>query len=276
MTDPLTIKLDDRSRALRRVIIKTLAAGQRGHVGAAFSLVEILRVLYDDVLTYDPKQPKSPARDRFILSKGHGCLALYTMLADKGFIKEDELWKFCRSDGMLGGHPEHHIPGVEASTGSLGHGMSIGLGMALNARIAGANYRTFVVIGDGESNEGSVWEAALSAGKHKLGNFTVLTDYNKHQSYASTAFVQDLEPLADKWRAFGFAVRDVNGHDVKELREVLTTLPLDKNKPTAIICHTVKGKGVAYAENNMAWHHQNKVTAADAEKLVEALEASKA
>ena len=276
MTDPLTIKLDDRSRALRRVIIKTLAAGQRGHVGAAFSLVEILRVLYDDVLKYDPKQPKSPTRDRFILSKGHGCLALYTMLADKGFIKEDELWRFCKSDGMLGGHPEHHIPGVEASTGSLGHGMSIGLGMALNARIAGANYRTFVVIGDGESNEGSVWEAALSAGKHKLGNFTVLTDYNKHQSYASTAFVQDLEPLADKWRAFGFAVRDVNGHDVKELREVLTTLPLDKNKPTAIICHTVKGKGVAYAENNMAWHHQNKVTAADAEKLVEALEASKA
>jgi len=275
MTDPLAIKLDERSKALRRVIIKTLAAGQRGHVGAAFSLVEILRVLYDDVLKYDATQPKLPSRDRFILSKGHGCLALYTMLADKGFIAEDELWRFCKSDGMLGGHPEHHIPGVEASTGSLGHGMSIGLGMALNARIAGASYRTFVVIGDGESNEGSVWEAALSAGKHKLGNFTVLTDYNKHQSYASTAFVQDLEPLADKWRAFGFAVRDVNGHDVNELREVLTKLPPDANKPSAIICHTVKGKGVAYAENNMAWHHQNKVTAADAEKLIEALEASR-
>src|SRR5665213_799173 len=193
MTDPLAIKLDERSKALRRVIIKTLAAGQRGHVGAAFSLVEILRVLYDDVLKYDAKQPKLSTRDRFILSKGHGCLALYTMLADKGFIAEDELWRFCKSDGMLGGHPEHHIPGVEASTGSLGHGMSIGLGMALNARIAGASYRTFVV----------------------------------------------------------------NGHDVNELREVLTKLPLDANKPSAIICHTVKGKGVAYAENNMAWHHQN-------------------
>jgi transketolase len=273
MTDPLAIKLDERSKALRRTIIKTLAAGQRGHVGAAFSLVEILRVLYDDVLKYDAANPKLASRDRFILSKGHGCLALYTMLADKGFIPEAELWKFCKSDGLLGGHPEHHIPGVEASTGSLGHGMSIGLGMALNARIAGATYRTFVVIGDGESNEGSVWEAALSAGKHKIGSFTVLTDYNKHQSYASTAMVQDLEPLADKWRAFGFAVRDVNGHDVNELRDVLTALPLDKNKPTAIICHTVKGKGVAYAENNMAWHHQNKVSAADAEKLIEALEA---
>ena len=276
MSDPLTIKLDERSKALRRVVIRTLAAGQRGHVGAAFSLVEILRVLYDDVLKYDAKNPKWPGRDRFILSKGHGCLALYAMLADKGFIPESELWKFCKSDGLLGGHPEHHIPGVEASTGSLGHGMSIGLGMALNARATGAGHRVFVVIGDGESNEGSVWEAALSAGKHKLSNFTVLTDYNKHQSYASTAYVQDLEPLADKWRAFGFAVRDVNGHDVDELRSVLTTLPLESGKPSAIICHTVKGKGVSYAENNMAWHHQNKITAEDADKLIAALEAAHA
>jgi len=273
LSDPLTIPLDERSKALRRTIIKTLAAGQRGHVGAAFSLVEILRVLYDDVLRYDAKNPKWPSRDRFILSKGHGCLALYAILADKGFIGESELWRFCKSDGILGGHPEHHIPGVEASTGSLGHGMSIGLGMALNARVTGAAHRTFVVIGDGESNEGSVWEAALSAGKHKLGNFTVLTDYNKHQSYASTAMVQDLEPLGDKWRAFGFAVRDVNGHDVDELRDVLTKLPLDRDKPSAIICHTVKGKGVAYAENNMTWHHQNKVSAEDADKLIAALEA---
>ncbi len=275
MSDPLTTPLDERSKALRKVVIRTLEAGQRGHVGAAFSLVEILRVLYDDVLKYDAKNPKWPGRDRFILSKGHGCLALYALLADKGFIPESELWKFCKSDGLLGGHPEHHIPGVEASTGSLGHGMSIGLGMALNARVTGQSYRTFVVIGDGESNEGSVWEAALSAGKHKLANFTVLTDYNKHQSYASTAFVQDLEPLADKWRAFGFAVRDVNGHDVAELRSVLTSLPLDANKPTAIICHTVKGKGVPYAENDMGWHHKNKVSADDAAKLIAALEAGR-
>jgi transketolase len=273
MSDPLTIKLDTRSQALRRTIIRTLAAGQRGHVGAAFSLVEILRVLYDDVLRYDPTRPHWPERDRFVLSKGHGCLALYAMLADKGFFPEAELSKFCKSDGLLGGHPEHHIPGVEASTGSLGHGMSIALGFALSARLARASRRTFVVIGDGESNEGSVWEAALSAGKHRLGQFTVLTDYNKHQSYASTSVVQDLEPLGDKWRAFGFAVRDVNGHDVDELRQVLGALPLDPGKPSAIICHTVKGKGIPYAENNMAWHHQNKVTSADAERLLAALEA---
>jgi transketolase len=272
MTDPLTIALDQRSLALRKTIVHTLEAGQRGHVGAAFSLVEILRVLYDDVLKYDARNPKWPGRDRFVLSKGHGCLALYALLADKGFFPEAELSTFCKSNGLLGGHPEHHIPGVEASTGSLGHGMSIALGMALNARLDGAGYRTFVVIGDGESNEGSIWEAALSAGKHRLSRFVVLTDYNKHQSYGSTAEVQNLEPLSDKWRAFGFAAVDVNGHDPSALRDVLTKVPLDPNKPTAVVCHTVKGKGIPYAENNMAWHHQNKVTAADAERLLAALE----
>jgi transketolase len=273
MSDPLSIQLDDRSKTLRKTIVRTLEAGQRGHVGAAFSLVEILRVLYDDILAYDARNPRWPGRDRFVLSKGHGCLALYTILAEKGFFPETELWKFCKGDGLLGGHPEHHIPGVEASTGSLGHGISIALGFALAARCNGAPHRVFVVIGDGESNEGSVWEAALAAGKHRLSNFTVLVDYNKHQSYSSTAVVQNLEPLVDKWRAFGFAVAEVNGHDVAALRDVLTRLPLDGSRPSAIVCHTVKGKGVAFAENNMAWHHQNKVTAQDAEKLMAALEA---
>lgn len=267
-----TPPLDARSIELRRTIIGALGAGQRGHVGAAFSLVEILRVLYDDVLRYDPRNPKWADRDRFILSKGHGCLALYAILADKGFFPEAELLKFCKSDGMLGGHPEHHIPGVEASTGSLGHGMSIGLGFALNAKITKALHRTVVVIGDGESDEGSVWEAALSAGKHGVSNFTVITDYNKHQSYGPTAVVQDLEPLADKWRAFNFAVREVDGHDVTALRGVLTRLPADPSRPTAVICHTVKGKGISFAENNMAWHHQSKVTAEDVERLLSALE----
>src|SRR5256885_2131059 len=178
MTDPKTIRLDERSKALRRTIIRTLEAGQRGHGGAAFSLVEILRVLYDDVLKYDARNPRWSGRDRFVLSKGHGCLALYALLADKGFIADAELSSFCKSDGLLGGHPEHHIPGVEASTGSLGHGIPIALGFALNARCDRAAHRTFVVIGDGESNEGSVWEAALAAGKHGLSNFTVLVDYN--------------------------------------------------------------------------------------------------
>jgi len=273
MTDPLTPPLDLRSLLLRRTIVRTLEAGQRGHVGAAFSLVEILRVLYDHVLRYDARNPRWPERDRFVLSKGHGCLALYAILADKGFFREAELWKFCKSDGLLGGHPEHHIPGVEASTGSLGHGMSIALGFALNARYERASSRTFVVIGDGESNEGSIWEAALSAGKHRLSNFIVLTDYNKHQSYGSTADVQDLEPLKDKWRAFGFAAHDVDGHDVAALREVLARVPLEAGKPTALICHTVKGKGIPFVENDMTWHHVNKFTAKETERLFAALEA---
>jgi transketolase len=273
MTPSVTTPLDGRSIAIRRTIVRTLEAGQRGHVGAAFSLVEILRVLYDDVLRYDARDPKWGDRDRFILSKGHGCLALYAVLADKGFFPEAELLKFCKSDGLLGGHPEHHIPGVEASTGSLGHGMSIALGFALNARYERAVHRTFVVIGDGESNEGTVWEAALSAGKHGLSGFTVLIDYNKHQSYGSTAVVQNLEPLADKWRAFNFGVREVDGHDVQALRDLLTRLPVDSSKPTAIICHTVKGKGVAFCENNMAWHHKSKVTPEEVQRLLAALEA---
>jgi transketolase len=272
MSDPLSIKLDARSVELRKQIVRTLAAGQRGHVGAAFSLVEMLRVLYDDVLRYDPQNPTWAERDRFVLSKGHGCLALYVLLAEKGFIPEAELWKFCKADGLLGGHPEHHIPGVEASTGSLGHGMSIALGFALYARYADSAARTFVVIGDGESNEGSIWEAALSAGKHGLERFTVLVDYNKHQSYGPTADVQELEPLGDKWRAFNFGVADVNGHDIDQLRRVLTSLPIAAGKPNAIVCHTVKGKGIKFAENNMAWHHQNKVTADDAVRLNAALE----
>lgn len=274
MFDSLSTPLDARSKALRRTVIQTLAAGQRGHVGAALSVIEILRVLYDDVLRFDASNPRWPERDRFVLSKGHGCLALYALLAEKGFFPQAELAGFCKSDGLLGGHPEHHIPGVEASTGSLGHGLSIALGFAHNARYERASYRTFVVIGDGESNEGSVWEAALSAGKHRLDNLVVLTDYNKHQSYGSTTEVQTLEPLADKWRAFGFAAVDVDGHDVTALRRVLTAVPLEPGKPTAVICHTVKGKGISFAENNMAWHHLNKVSPQDAERMLAAIEAN--
>jgi transketolase len=269
-----TTPLDERSRELRRQIVRMLEKGGRGHVGSAFSLVEILRVLYDDFLKYDPKAPRSPQRDRFILSKGHGCLALYVLLAEKGFFPESELWKFCKPDGILGGHPEYgKVPGVEASTGSLGHGLPIAVGFALNARHEKAGYRMVVVSSDGESNEGSVWEAALCAGKHKLSNLTVLVDYNKQQSYGTTYEVLDLEPFADKWRAFGFAVQEVDGHDVGQLRAALGRTPFDSNKPSAIICHTIKGKGASFVENNLNWHHKNKVTDEEIKSLLAELEA---
>lgn len=272
-TEPLVhAPLDGRSRALRRTIVEILAKAQRGHIGAAFSIVEILRVLYDDVLQVDPEAPDRPDRDRFILSKGHGCLALYAILADKGFIPREELDLFCRRGGILGGHPEILVPGIEASTGSLGHGLAIGVGMALHARMVGARHRVIVLIGDGESNEGSIWEAALAASKHAVSNLTVLIDYNEQQSYGTTHEVLELEPFADKWRSFGFAVAEADGHDVDDLRRVLGSLPLDPTRPGAILCHTVKGYGTPLTERNLKWHHAGRTGDDVIRELLDALE----
>ena len=251
--------LDARSIHLRKLIIRGLLGGGRGHVGPAFSLVEILRVLYDDVL-----RPE----DKVILSKGHGCLAQYVMLVDKGVIDATELDRFCRRGALLGGHPEHHIPGVAVSTGSLGHGLSLGVGMALANRQA----RVFVICGDGEINEGSVWEAALCAGKHMLGNLTVIVDYNKRQSYGPTDEVQPLEPLVSKWDTFGFGVQECDGHDVHALTDAFDP-ELWVGFPQALICHTVKGKGVPEIENHPFWHHKDVFTAEDAARLTAALDA---
>ena len=270
---PLQPELDERSKYLRRLVVRGLEGGGRGHVGSSMSLIEIIRVLYDDVLRYRPKEPKWRDRDRMILSKGHGCLALYVLLADKGFIELETLDTFCRRDSILGGHPESgKIPGVEASTGALGHGLSVGVGMALAARMQRRDSRVFVVMGDGEINEGSVWEAALCAGKHRLSNLTAIVDYNKIQSAGTTREIQDLEPLADKWRAFGFSPIEVDGHDVTALRNLFRRLPLASEKPTAIICHTVKGKGIPFAENDPNWHHKAKISADVMSKLYGALE----
>lgn len=267
--------LDERSLALRRTIVDCLQSSRRGHVGSAFSLIEILRVLYDEVLRYDPQRPDWPERDRLILSKGHGCLALYTLLADKGFFPHEELDRFCAFDGILGGHPDaRKVPGVEASTGSLGHGLSIGLGMALHARIQRQSSRVVVVMGDGECDEGAVWEAAMSAGKHRVANLTAIVDYNKMQSYDSTHFVQDLEPFADKWRSFGFSVAEVDGHDVQALRTTFQRLPFEPDRPSAVICHTIKGKGLPFAEQNASWHHKSRLVDEEIAQMHRALERS--
>jgi transketolase len=270
---PRSTALDARSLYLRRLIVDALAGGERGHVGSSMSPLEVLRVLYDGVLRHRPQEPKWPLRDRCILSKGHGCLALYAVLADKGYFPLAELKTFCRKGSILGGHPEHgKVPGVEASTGSLGHGLSIGVGMALAARMQRRDSRVFVIMGDGEINEGSVWEAALCAGKHRLSNLVAIVDYNKIQSAGTTAEIQELEPLLDKWRAFGFAADEVDGHDVAQLATVFDRVPLDNRKPTAIICHTVKGKGFPFAEHDPDWHHKSKVSRELSEQLYAALE----
>jgi transketolase len=265
--------LDERSRYLRRLAVRALDMGERGHIGSTMSLIEILRVLYDDVLRFRPQDPGWRERDRMILSKGHGCIALYVLLADKGYIPIETLDTFCHRDSILGGHPEaHKVPGVEASTGALGHGLSIGVGMALAARMDRRDSRVFVVMGDGEINEGSVWEAALCAGKHRLANLIAIIDYNKIQSAGPTREIQDLEPLADKWRAFGFATVEVDGHDVAALQTVLRATPAQTDRPTCVICHTVKGKGIPFAENDPNWHHKAKVAPETIARMYQALE----
>ena len=265
--------LDDRSRALRKMCVLAMEGGGRGHLSSALSLIELVRVLYDDVLRFRPNDPMWAGRDRCILSKGHGCLGLFAILADKGFFPKSELLTYCMRDSMLGGHPEREkVPGVEASTGALGHGLGIGIGMALAARIQGRDSRVFVITGDGEINEGSIWEGAMAAGKHRLDNLTVLVDRNKLQSYGPTSEVQDLEPLADKWRSFGFVAEDVDGHDVEDLRRALGALPFTPGKPTALICHTVKGKGIAHIEHDATWHHKSRISEDEIAALYSALE----
>ncbi len=258
--------LDARSRDLRLSIVDALVGGRRGHVGSALSLVEIVRVLYDDVLNVRPSDPKWADRDRCILSKGHGCLALYAVLADKGFFPKSELLLQCTPGALLGGHPETHIPGVEASTGALGHGLPIATGLALAAKLQKRSNRVVVITGDGELDEGSNWEAALAARKHALDNLLLIVDYNKLQSFGPVAEVMPLEPLADKLRAFGFAVREVDGHDVAALRAVLT-LPFEAGRPSALIAHTIKGGGIAACEHDPVWHHKASFDAAAGDVL---------
>lgn len=266
--------LDERSRYLRSLIVDALEGGTRGHVGSSLSLVEIIRVLYDDVLRVRPHEPRWPQRDRFILSKGHGCLALFAVLADKGFFSLEHLRSQCRPGALLGGHPETNVPGVEASTGALGHGLAIGVGMAIAARMQARDSRVFVAMGDGEINEGSVWESALSASKHGLNYLTAIVDYNKLQCYGAVSEVLPLEPLAEKWRAFGFETREVDGHDVDALRQLFRQLPFSCSKPSAVIAHTVKGRGFDFAEGNAAWHHKSKVKSEDITRMRAALKDS--
>lgn len=268
-----TAALDERSRDLRRRVVDVLDRAGRGHVGTSLSPVEILRVLFDEVLEYQPGNPKWPQRDRFILSKGHGCIPLYVLLQEKGFFPEEELWKFCRFDGILGGHPDPQVPGIEVSTGSLGHGLPIAVGMAAAARARKQSHRVFALLGDGECDEGSVWEAAMCAAKHGLDNLIVVVDYNKIQSYGPTYEVLDLEPFAAKWEAFGFAVREVDGHDVGALACAFASIPFNAGRPSAIIAHTVKGRGVAFAEFDPMWHHKNSFKDGDIDRIKQAIEA---
>jgi len=261
---------------IRKSILDMVGKADRGHIPSAFSIVEILLVLYGKVLRLDPLRVNHVERDRMLLSKGHGCLALYSVLAEYGFFNKSELDTFCQYDSILGGHPEHHcISGVEASTGALGHGLSIAIGMAISARIDGLDFNCYVILGDGECNEGSIWEAALSASKHKLNNLVVLVDYNKLQSYGKVSEIMPLEPFANKWEAFGFETQEVDMTEPLQLESILLEHRENKDshqKPVAIICHTTKGYGVKSLENNAAAHHKARFKPGEIEQLKAELE----
>jgi transketolase len=252
------LQLDDFALRIRRAVLEMTHRARASHIGSSFSMAEILAVLYGQVLRVDPADPRWSERDRFILSKGHACAGLYAALADRGFFPAEWLQRFYSDGSPLVGHATHTgIPGVEVSTGSLGHGLGIGCGMALAARRDGAAHRVFVLLSDGECDEGSVWEAVLFAPQHGLDNLIAIVDYNKIQSLGRVAEVLDLEPFADKWRAFGWEVREVDGHDIAQLEAACAELPFRPGRPSCIIAHTVKGKGVGIMEDELLWHYRS-------------------
>jgi transketolase len=221
------------------------------------SAIELLVLLYGRILRVDPSDPQWPDRDRFLLSKGHSCAALYAVLAESGFFPVEWLDDFYLDGSRLAGHVTHTgVPGVEASTGALGHGLSIACGMALAAKRDKTPVRVFVLLSDGECDEGSTWEAALFAAHHGLDNLIAIVDYNKIQSLGTVQEVLRLEPLADKWRAFGWSVTEIHGHVFGQIEAALSAFPRDAGKPTCIVAHTVKGKGVSFMENKLLWHYR--------------------
>ena len=227
-------------------------------MGSCLSIADIVAVLYGGVLRIDGRRPDWDDRDRFIFSKGHAAAVVYAALAERGFFPLEWLDQYCANGAPLGGHlTRHGVPGVDFSTGSLGHGLSLGCGTAVAARADGSNRRTFVILSDGECDEGSIWEAVLFAGHRRLANLVAIVDYNKIQSFGTVREVLDLEPFADKWRACGWSVREIDGHSHADLLEALTTAPWEQGKPSVAIAHTIKGKGVSFMEGHLLWHYRS-------------------
>ena len=247
--------LKSKAREVRTGIIKMIYKAQSGHPGGSLSAADMVTALYFDILRINPAQPQWSERDRFILSKGHTCPVLYVCLAERGFFDREELSHLREINFMLQGHPDmRKVPGIDMTTGSLGNGLSAGVGMALGARLKGFNSKIFVMLGDGELDEGQVWEAAMSANKFKLANLVAIIDNNGLQLDGATEDIMPLEPLRRKWQSFGWKVFEIDGHDMKSVRETFRSLIKHQEKPTVVIAHTVKGKGVSFMENKAEWH----------------------
>ena len=255
------------ARRIRIQALKMVVRAKASHIGGVLSIGDIVAVLYGQVIRVDPEQPIAPQRDRFILSKGHACVAVYSALAEVGFLSVEDLLGYGQNHSVLMNHISHRVPGVEFSTGSLGHGLPFGTGKALAAKKLGQTWKTFVLMSDGELNEGSNWEALLFATHHQLDNLVAIIDYNKLQSLTTTEKTLRLEPLADKLNAFGCSVREVDGHDHGALSAALSNIPWSIGKPSILIAHTVKGKGVSFMENKVEWHYRSP----NAEELSQAL-----
>lgn len=243
-------------RIRHHVLLMTNRA-KSSHIGTNYSMADLLAVLYSNILRIDPARPDWPDRDRFILSKGHGCAALYAVLAERGFFPLEWLDTFYHNGARLAGHATHAgVPGVEISTGSLGHGLSVAAGMALAGKRDGKDYRVFCLLSDGECDEGSNWEPILFAPQHQLDNLVVIVDYNKIQSLGTVEEVLNLEPFAEKWRAFNWNTIEVDGHNVSAVEKVLSQVPFEAGRPSCIIAHTVKGKGISFMEDKLLWHYR--------------------
>jgi len=260
--------IKDLAVRIRAHALRMTHKAKASHVGSCLSVADLLAVLYGKVLRVDPQRPDWPNRDRFILSKGHAAAAAYAVLAECGFFPKERLDTYCQDGSEMGGHITCGTPGVEVSTGSLGHGLSIGCGMALAGKREKRPYRVFVLLSDGDCNEGATWEAALFAPHHHLDNLIAIVDHNKLQGFGTVREVLDLEVLADKWQAFNWAVREIDGHDFEQIEHALRDVPLEPGRPSCIIAHTIKGKGVSFMENQLAWHYKSP----NAEQLAQALE----
>ena len=274
MTPESLKKCRELAKKVRIHCLKMVHKGKSGHIGSMLSMADILPVIYTQILNVDPQAPEKADRDRFLLSKGHGGAALLATLAELGYFPLEWLDQYYCDNGKLSGHISHHIPGVEFSTGSLGHGLPVACGMALAARQAGKKHRIFCMSSDGDLNEGSTWEAIMLAGQHHFDNLIMLVDYNRLQALGKSKEIIDLESLKEKLELFGWRAAEVDGHDQKAVYESLRDLPLCCNKPSAVIFHTIKGKGVSFMENDYKWHYGG-LTSDLCEKAIKELEEAK-
>jgi transketolase len=251
---------DELAKNMRLHALQMIHEAKASHIGSALSICDIVATLYANVLKVDPDNPNWDSRDRFILSKGHACVAVYAALAEKGFFNKEDLKNYGKDHSYLMNHISHKVPGVEFSTGALGHGLSFGVGKALSAKMNNSDWKTFVLMSDGEIAEGSNWEALMFASHHKLDNLTAIIDYNKLQSLDTVENTLNIEPLAQKFDSFGWSVKEVDGHDHNALTNALNVSSWNDKKPSIIIAHTTKGKGVSFMENSIDWHYKSTTT----------------